>query len=336
MADNLAVALAPPSPDTAVVILQVGGPPTLRDVRGFIYRMLSDRAILAMPAWLRVPLATFIAWTRAPRVRRQYARIGGGSPIRAITEQQAAGVEEALLRLGRQMPVVLGMRYSEPPIRAAVARAHGMGVRRLVALPLYPQYSATTTASAFAELERAVARLAPGTEIVHIRDWADDPGYIRAVAATVEDALDGLSDAGRKDPLVLFSAHGLPQRYVDRGDPYPERVAATVRAVEGYLGSRLPRRAVCFQSRVGPVKWLEPSTEHALRDAAASGATAVVLVPIAFVSDHLETLYEMDIEYRELAKNLGIPEFARAAALNDSNPLSSALAAIVVRTLARL
>jgi len=332
--DSSALAVTTTSPDTAVLVLQSGGPDTTRHVRRFIRRMLSDRAILAMPGAVRIPLAAAIALFRAPRVGRQYARIGGGSPIRKHTEAQAARLEEALLRLGHALPVLVGMRYSDPSIEAAVERVRRMGgIRELVLLPLFPQYSGTTTGSAFAAVERA-ARDVPGLRLVPIPDWADERRYAEAVAGTIDTALSRLTLRGRRRPVVLFSAHGLPVRYVEDGDPYPDRVAATVRAVEEAMGDAMPRHSVCYQSRLGPVKWLEPNTHDAILAAAAEGASAVVLVPIAFVCDHLETLYEMDVEYRAVAEGAGV-EFARAPALNDSAELATALAAVVVRALHR-
>jgi ferrochelatase len=319
-----------PSP-VAVLLLQLGGPSSRAEVRPFIRRMLSDPAILAAPAFVRLPLAAWIAWRRAPMVIGEYNRIGGFSPIGPITAAQAAAVERALAAAGRPLPVGVAMRHAAPSTADAVGRAVAAGARRLVLVPLYPQYSHTTTGSAFAEVDQVLARLPVRVETVRVRDFADDPGYIAAVAATVETALDGLDEAGRRDPVILFSAHGLPIRNVERGDPYPERVAATVAAVTARLGHRAARFVTCFQSRVGPVRWLEPSTRDALRDAAAACATAVVQVPIAFVSDHLETLYEMDVEHRELARDLGIPAFARARSLNDDPAFAAALARLVLQ-----
>lgn len=323
-----------PTPDTGVLVLQMGGPATLADVRPFLRRMLSDRAVVALPGAFRIPLAFLVSWTRARRVRRQYEAIGGGSPITRISLAQAARLEEALNAAGHSMPVLLGQRHAAPTIREAVDRARGMGIARLVLLPLYPQFSETTTGSALREAGRFLKKVAPGMRLRAVRDYADHPAYARAVADTVREALDGLSEEGRSKARVLFSAHGLPVRYVSRGDPYPDRVAATVRAVVARVGERMPGFTVCYQSRVGPVRWLGPSTREALGQAAREGVSAVVLVPISFVSDHLETLFEMDIQYREEARLLGIREVVRARSLNDSRAFASALAQIVVSSLA--
>ncbi len=314
--------------------MQMGGPTTLAEVRPFLRRMLSDPAVVGIPGAVRVPLALIVSWTRARRVRLQYEAIGGGSPITRISLAQAARLEEALVAAGHPMPALLGQRYAEPTIREAVLRAREMGISRLVLLPLYPQYSETTTGSAVREARRVIARVAPGMRLWVVRDYADHPAYASAMAETVRDALDALSEEARSKARVLFSAHGLPVRYVERGDPYPERVAATVRAVMARIGDTVPQFTICYQSRVGPVRWLGPSTREAIEQAAREGASAVVLVPVSFVSDHLETLYEMDVQYRQEAHALGLREFVRARSLNDSRAFASALAQIVVASLA--
>jgi len=326
-----AIAEVLPTPDTGVLVLQMGGPATLHEVRPFIRRMLSDPAIVPMPAVFRVPLAALVSWLRSRRVRRHYEAIGGGSPITRISLMQAARLEEALLAAGRPMPVLLGQRYTAPTIGQAFRRAVELGLRRLIVLPLYPQYSGTTTGSAFAEVRRVARREAPGTALEFIEDYADHPGYARAVAETIREALQKVSPGARARTRVLFSAHGLPVRMVGRGDPYPARVQATVEAVLAQMGPReVEDHRVCFQSRVGPVRWIEPDTRHAIREAARDGVPALVLVPISFVSDHLETLYELDIQYREEAIALGVREFVRAASLNDSRAFAGALAQVVL------
>jgi ferrochelatase len=322
-----------PDTDTVVLLLQMGGPATLDDVRPFLRNLLSDKAILAAPSFVRLPLARFIAWRRAPHVAEQYRHLGGGSPIGATTARQAAALEQALAEAGRPMPVRVAMRYVAPRAREALAGAAAAGARRLVLMPLYPQHSRTTTGSSVDEIRALAPTLCPGATIVEVADWADDPAYVAALAATVERSLAEVPPALRDRTRLLFSAHGLPQRYVDAGDRYPERVAATVAAVLARLGPGAPPAVTCYQSRVGPVKWLEPSTGDAIRRAAAEGAKALVVVPVAFVSDHLETLYEIDVTYRAEAREAGIEAFVRVPALNDDPALAAALAGIVSRVL---
>jgi len=333
MASESAAASVISTPDTGVLVLQMGGPVNTRMVRPFLYRMLSDRAIMAMSGVFRVPLAGLIALTRAPKVKRQYDSIGGGSPIVDTSLRQAAALEEALLKAGRPLPVALGNRYASPDIGEAVGKLASMGLKRLIVLPLYPQYSETTTGSAFKEVRRAVQTLAPDLELREVRDYPDHRGYAAAMAETLQGALESLSLRSRRKARILFSAHGLPVRYVEAGDPYPQRVAATVQAVIGAMPGQVPDHVTCFQSRVGPVEWLTPKTEDSLAEAAKDGMEAVVLVPVTFVSDHLETLYEMDIIYRDMAVSLGIGEFVRAPALNESPAFIEALVEIVLARL---
>ena len=315
---------------TGVLLLQMGGPASQAAVRPFLRRMLSDPAILSVPAVVRIPLATMIAVFRAPRSRRQYAAIGGGSPIGAITEAQARALEAALARASHPMPVRVGMRYTEPSIDAGLSALAAEGVDRVVVLPLYPQWSETTTGSSFQEVRRALTRMTAPPRATFVDDWPDDPGYVAAVARTVREALAEVPADLLPRTRVLFSAHWLPVRYVAAGDPYPERVARTVGAVTAALGSDASRTRTCFQSRLGPVKWLEPSTGQAIAQAAADGVAALVVVPIAFVSDHLETLFEIDREYRETARHAGIPVFVRARSLNDAPDFADALAGLVL------
>jgi len=322
------------APTTVVLLLQMGGPATVADVRPFLRSLLSDPAILAAPAFVRLPLARLIAWKRAPHVSLQYRAIGG-SPIGTTTARQAAALEAALASAGRPMPVRLAMRYVEPRAATALKDIAALGARRLVLLPLYPQHSRTTTGSSIDEVRSLLPRLCPGVDVVEVLDWADHAGYIEALAATVARAVDDVPTALRDRTRLLFSAHGLPVRYVAAGDRYPDRIAATVSAVLARLGDAAPPATTCYQSRVGPVKWLEPSTETAILQAAADGVKALVVVPVAFVSDHLETLYEIEVTYRDLARHAGIEAFVRVPALNDDVLLTRALADIVAQAMDR-
>lgn len=319
---------------TGVLLLQMGGPATQEAVRPFLRRMLSDPAILSMPAAFRIPLATMISVFRAPRSRRQYAAIGGGSPIGAITAAQVEALDAALDRAGNPMPVRVGMRYTAPSIADGLASLGAAGVDRVVVLPLYPQWSNTTTGSSIAEVRRVLDRMDAPPKALFVEDWPDDPGYVGAVARTVRQALAEVPADLLPRTRILFSAHGLPVRYVEAGDPYPERVARTVAAVMARLGDGAPESTTCFQSRLGPVKWLEPSTTQAISRAAADGVRALVVVPVAFVSDHLETLFEIDREYRAVANEAGIAVFVRAPSLNDAPDFADALAGLVLDALA--
>ncbi len=305
---------------TGVVLLNMGGPESTAAVRPFLEELFSDPAILPLPAAIRLPLARWIARMRASRVVPRYERIGGRSPLVEITRAQAGALARELRGGGGSWHVEPAMRYTPPRAAEALARLRERGAERLVVLPLYPQYSEATTGSSLRDLERALeaAGMAELPRAV-VRSWHDHPGYAGALAEAVREALEGLSD-----PVVLFSAHSLPERAVRRGDPYLDHVKATVEAVR----ERLPpvRWRLAFQSRTGPVRWIGPGVEETLAALAREGCGAVVVVPVSFVSDHIETLYEIDVEYRALAEGLGIRAFRRAPALNTRPSFIRALA----------
>jgi ferrochelatase len=319
---------------TGVVLCNLGGPDSLEGVEPFLRRLFSDRALIRLPLgilWQRA-FARLVARRRAPKVRELYRSIGGRSPLGELTRRQAAALEAELGRRGRDARCVVAMSYSEPFAAQAAAALAAAGVTRVVGLTLYPQYSSATTGSALGALDRALAAASPALVASRIDRYFDDPAYLDALAGTVRQALDALPPADRATAPVLFSAHGLPQRYVDQGDPYEREVRATVAGVVTRLG--LDGRArLSFQSRVGPVKWLQPATDDVIRELGAGGTTALVVVPVAFVSDHLETLQEIDLLYRDLARAVGITTFSRAPALNDDPAFIRALAGLVERHL---
>ncbi len=308
---------------TGVVLLNMGGPESAAAVRPFLEALFADPAILPLPGVVRRPLARWIARMRAPRVVPRYERIGGRSPLVGITRAQAEALAGELRGGGGAWHVEPAMRYTPPRAAEALARLREKGVDRLVALPLYPQYSEATTGSSLRDLERAMSEAGmaelPWTAV---RSWHDHPGYAGALAEAVRETLEGLSD-----PVVLFSAHSLPERAVRRGDPYLDHVKATVEAVR----ERLPpvRWRLAFQSRTGPVRWIGPAVEETLAALAREGCGAVVVVPVSFVSDHIETLYEIDVEYRALAEDLGIGAFRRVPSLNTRPSFIRALAELV-------
>ncbi len=303
-----------------VVLLNMGGPDAPEAVRPFLENLFSDPEILPAPSLLRRPLARWIAARRSRFVTDRYRAIGGGSPIARITREQAAALQQAL---GPGFAVTVAMRYWPPRADAAVADLGRRGVGRVVAVPLYPQFSRTTTGSSLADLERAVAAggLADRPRVA-IRSWHEFPPYLDALAETVAETLERAPGA-----TVLFSAHGLPVRVIEAGDPYLDQVNATVAGVLRRLPP-VPHR-LAFQSRAGPVKWLEPATEDAIRALGRDGVDRVVVVPVSFVSDHIETLHEIDIEYAAVARDAGIAEFLRAPSLNTRPAFIRALAALV-------
>ncbi len=319
-----------------VCLLYMGGPATLDEVKPFLRELFSDRDLIRLPggSLLQLPFARLISTLRAPKVRRYYAEIGGGSPLGAITERQAQLLGDELGGAERFV-VAVAMRYSAPRAREALARLLGAGVRRCVALPLYPQYSGATSGSSFADLERARAGLPGGEalELHRVESFHDHPGYLDALAAKVAEGLAAMQ-APAQDISVVFSAHSLPQRMIDEGDPYQRQVELTVRGVAERLG--LPRHHLGYQSRSGPVRWLEPEVTSLLDSLIAGGARHLLIVPVSFVSDHIETLHEIDIRMRAHCLERGAVEAVRAPSLNDDPRFIAALAAIVRDQCSRL
>jgi ferrochelatase len=310
---------------TAVLLLNMGGPDSLEAVRPFLRNLFLDPAILGLPAALKRPLAAFMAARRARKVRPRYELIGGKSPIGPITQDQGSAVKQLL---GPDYgPVLPAFSYWHPFISDAVGEAARSSADSLIMLSLYPQYCMATTGSCL----RDVSMNLPGTpfedSIRIIDSWPTHPGYLDAMAATVKEALSRISENLRDDAVILFSAHGVPESLIDRGDPYLEQTLLTVEGVIERLGGR--EHQIAFQSRLGPVKWLGPSLPDKLEELAAKGATPLVIVPVSFVSDHIETLYELDIQHREIAMGLGFTVYERAPALNTRPAFIAALADLV-------
>jgi protoporphyrin/coproporphyrin ferrochelatase len=307
---------------TAVVLLNLGGPDSLEAVRPFLANLFSDPEILRFPLsrLLQKPLAFWIASRRSRTVTEKYREIGGKSPLREITEAQASALETML---GPSFSVHVAMRYWHPRAEEAARELRRAAPDRILALPLYPQYSRATTGSSFRDLREALAAAGlAGVPRVELPSWPDFPPYVDALAECVREGLQGLEGA-----TVLLSAHSLPMRLIDEGDPYLEQVRATAAALAG----RLPgtRCELAFQSRTGPVRWLGPAVPEVLRRLAAGGTRKILVVPLSFVSDHIETLHEIDVEYRHLALSVGIAEFRRAPSLNTRSSFIEALAALV-------
>ena len=308
-------------PDTAVLLLQMGGPDSLDAVRPFLLNLFTDREIIRIgPAWLQPFISRMIVRRRTPVVMAKYREIGGKSPIRELTEGQAAALQQEL-----GIPCAVGMRYWHPFTGDALRQLQQRGVARIVALSLYPHYSRATTGSSFNDLDRRLAELGGAFELIRISHFYDHPRYIEALVEQIRQGLAGFPDPGQVE--LLFSAHSLPQAFIDQGDPYLDQIRSTVRLVMARLGDI--RYHLAFQSRAGPVKWLEPATDEKLRELAASGCNQLLVVPLSFVSDHIETLHEIDIEYAAEARALGIATFRRVPSLNSSPTFIRCLAELV-------
>jgi ferrochelatase len=301
----------------AIILFNLGGPDSLEAVQPFLRNLFSDPAIIGLPAWLRLPLARFIAQRRTPKAIAIYEQIGGGSPILGQTEAQARALEQALGSEHEWRGYVC-MRYWHPMTERVVQAVRRFGPDRIVLLPLYPQFSTATTASSFVAWKKAAAFTTPTVEI---ESYPTEPGFIRA---SLELVRQGLAEAGKA--RVLFSAHGLPEKVIRRGDPYQRQVEETAAAIAGHLEG--VDWSVCYQSRVGPLKWIGPSTEAEIRRAAADGQ-AIVLYPLSFVSEHSETLVELDIEYRHLAETLGVANYVRVPAVGTHPQFIHGLANLV-------
>jgi ferrochelatase len=300
-----------------VLLLNLGGPEQLEDVRPFLFNLFADPEIIRLPVpWLQKPLAWFISTSRARKSQENYGQIGGGSPLRRITEEQAVALKERLQDHGQEADVYIGMRYWYPFTEEAIACIKRDGIEELVVLPLYPQFSISTSGSSFRLLEK-LWKEDPALEKIRytlIPSWYARPGYVRAMAELIAQELDALPDPSQGH--VFFSAHGVPVSYVEEaGDPYQREIEHCVDLIMQALG-RPNHHTLAYQSRVGPVEWLQPYTEDAIAELAEQGVNNLVVVPISFVSEHIETLQEIDIEYREIADEAGIETFRRVPALN--------------------
>jgi protoporphyrin/coproporphyrin ferrochelatase len=322
-----------------VLLLNLGGPERIQDVGPFLYNLFSDPEIIRLPfPALQKPLAWLISTLRSGKSQAAYRSIGGGSPLRRITEQQARELQSSLRQRGLEATSYVAMRYWHPFTESAVADIKADGIDEVVVLPLYPQFSISTSGSSFRELQRLrqgdpAFRQLP---IRCIRSWYDHPGYIDAMAGLIANEIRACGNPARAH--VFFSAHGVPKSYVEEaGDPYQKEIEACARLImqrlDVLLGHGNPF-TLAYQSRVGPVEWLKPYTEDALRELGAQGVEDLVVVPISFVSEHIETLEEIDIEYRELAEESGIGNFRRVPAMDTDPTFIRSLADLVQQAMA--
>jgi protoporphyrin/coproporphyrin ferrochelatase len=315
------------SEKTAVLLLQMGGPDSIAAVEPFLLNLFTDRDIIKIgPGFLQPFIARRIVKKRAPKVQAHYQEIGGKSPIRELTDAQGTGLQELL---GEGYRSFVAMRYSRPSTLEALAAIKREGISKVVALSLYPHYSRATTGSSINELNRVLKQSGVQFEMKWVDRFYNHPLYIQALAEKVSEGLASFPDP--KEAEIVFSAHSLPQSFIDEGDPYLAHIQETVRLVMERVGEASYQ--LSFQSKAGPVKWLEPSTEDMLQSLAAKGCKNLLMVPLSFVSDHIETLHEIDIQYAEEAKGLGIERFLRSESLNSS-PLFLECLADLVRSVA--
>jgi len=314
----------------AVLFLQLGGPATLEEVPGFLYRLFSDPDVIRVrPALLRKAIAAAIAIGRKKASRALYASIGGGSPILPLTREQADGVERILREEGRDVVCRAAMNCSAPLVEDVVRELAASGVDRFLALPLYPQYSLTTTKGALERSRDAVDASAPRAQFHEIGSWPTHPLFVQAHADSIREQLARFEDPRPEAVHLLFSAHSIPKKLVTRsGDPYASEIEASVRAILASLAWNGPW-SLAYQSKLGPVEWLGPPTLDVIRDLGRARTRQVLAVPIAFVTDHVETLYEIDQLFGEEARAAGIEQFRRTPGLNSRPTFLRALADLV-------
>jgi protoporphyrin/coproporphyrin ferrochelatase len=322
-----------PNAPIALVLLNMGGPDSPEAVKPFLYNLFSDRELIRLPlgSVLQRPFARIIAHFRSKKVAENYRAIGGRSPLLHWTTLQAQGISR---ELGDHFSPHVAMRYWHPTAAETVRQLAADGIERAVVLSMYPHYTPATTGSSIGNFRRAVADIHPALVYSIIDQWYDWPGYLDALAARVMSGLEEFSPDVRRRARILFSAHALPQSFIDRGDPYLEHVMATVRGVMERVGKESWHLG--FQSRSGPVRWMEPETTAVIDQLAADGCEALLMVPVSFVSDHIETLHEIDMEYREHALSRGIRFFARSPSLNDHPDFMRGMADLVRNHLERL
>ncbi|ONK69995.1 uncharacterized protein A4U43_C05F29110 [Asparagus officinalis] len=322
-----------------VLLLNLGGPETLQDVQPFLFNLFADPDIIRLPRWFRFlqrPLAQLISVVRAPKSKEGYASIGGGSPLRRITNEQADALKHALEKKKLHTNVYVAMRYWYPFTEEAIQQIKRDKITKLVILPLYPQYSISTSGSSIRVLQNIFREDAyfEGLPISIIESWYQREGYIKSMADLIEKEL--LSFSNPEEVMIFFSAHGVPVSYVeDAGDPYRDQMEHCIRLIMNELKSRgvTNQHTLAYQSRVGPVQWLKPYTDEVLVELGKKGVKSLLAVPISFVSEHIETLEEIDMEYKELALESGIKNWGRVPALGCTSSFITDLADAVLEAL---
>lgn len=312
-----------------VVLLNLGGPDSLEAVEPFLYNLFVDPDIINFPGsfLVRKPLAKLISSKRHPKIQEQYKQIGGKSPLKEFTLGQCRLLE---IQLNKRFPakVYAAMRYWHPFTEEVLDELEREGITKVILLPLYPQYSMATTESSVKEWKKHLALRSSKIEWTLVEHYYDFPPYIDACVERVNQGLERFPADKRDEVDILFSAHGTPMKLVRQGDPYSGHICETVTAVREKGGWKNPHR-LCFQSKVGPQKWLTPSTPNTIDELAKTGSKQMLVVPIAFASDHLETLFEVGIEFAHLAKEAGVEQFEVTEGLNYSEKFINALAQLV-------
>lgn len=318
-------------------MLNLGGPDSLNAIKPFLTNLFSDKSIIKLP--MQPLMARMIASKRSEKVKPRYKAIGGASPINKLTKEQADAVRDELNKESSdvEFSVFVGMRYWHPYIsETMVDILHSRSsFDELIVLPLFPHYSQTTTGSSFNEVKSFIKGEKKWhkekIKVKYVNNWHDNSLYIDSLANKINEGLESMAGVPLSDIHVVFSAHSVPQQFIDEGDPYKIQIEETVKDVLTKVS--IPNYTIAYQSRSGPVKWLEPNTEDVLKELAEKGQRSILVVPISFVSDHIETLYEIDIMYGDMCRYMGVENFVRAPSLNSDPLFIKALANIVKKNI---
>lgn len=300
-------------PKTAVVLLNLGGPDSLDAVQPFLENLFNDPDIFKLP--FQRSLAKIISKSRAPKVIEEYKLIGNKSPIGYWTELQRNMLENKLKKIDNTIDVYIAMRYWHPLTKETADKISNGNYGKIILVPLYPHYSVSTTGSSFNEWNRVFKK--NNEEVIFINDYYEHPKYLTAINERINEAILKFPQEVRKDIQLVFSAHGTPVSYVEKGDPYSEQIKKSMNEIMK-LRNFSHEYHLCFQSKVGPMKWLEPSTSDTIKELISNGKRNLLIIPISFVSDHIETLFELDIFYRKIAQESGVENYVVMQGLNDS------------------
>jgi ferrochelatase len=312
----------------AVVLLNLGGPDSLDAVQPFLENLFNDPDIFKLP--FQKALARYISKKRAPKVQKEYEFIGGKSPINEWTEKQRLMLENKLREAGNEVDVLTAMRYWKPLTQEVVTKVETGNYEKVIMLPLYPHFSVSTTGSSFNEWKRFFK--GEESKVIYINSYQTHPLYLKAINERIDETLLRFPGGVGKDVQLVFSAHGTPVSYVKKGDPYSFHIKDTI---DGVMKMRnySHKYHQCYQSKVGPAKWLEPATDTMIEDLASQGKKHLLIIPISFVSDHVETSFELDIEYRHVADKVRIENYIVMKGLNDSQLFIDALYDLVTERL---
>jgi ferrochelatase len=319
---------------TGVLLLQMGGPRSLQEVEPYIQRLFNDPYLVRLPfpvKLFRGPLSRKVARKRAPEVRKQYELIGGSSPNNRVTGEQASALQSAL---GDDFRCYAAMTYTPPSIGDALQQSIADGCTQWVALSMFPQYCTASTEASFAELRLEMKAAGVAADKMHwVERWGDNTAYLDATAEDIQATLAAAVEEGPGEPHLLVSAHGIPVSYVESGDPYVEEVERSLDGLRARLPDSLPI-TLAFQSRATPVKWMEPSTIDALTKLGQEGVRNIVVLPISFVNDHIETLYEIDMQLKDIALENGVESYRRVPVFNVDPRLTALLRGLVLEEVA--